>query len=132
MQKPSSTLEVISERATLAKREVVTGKVRVETRTDHREELVTAALRSEDFQVERVPVDREIDEAPAIRTEGDVTIVPVVEEILVVEKRLVLKEELHIRRTVSLETVETRVDLREQHAVVERLDVANHSNEEEI
>lgn len=44
--------------------------------------------------------------APEIRTEGDVTIVPVLEEVLVVEKRLVLKEELHIRRRVAAETVE--------------------------
>ena len=43
-------------------------------------ELVTAALRTEDVQVERVPVNRQIDEAPAIRTEGDVTIVPIVED----------------------------------------------------
>ncbi|MBJ3786994.1 YsnF/AvaK domain-containing protein [Devosia sediminis] len=131
MQDPSSTLEIVSERATLAKREVVTGKVRVETRTEHHDELVTAALRSEAVDVERVPVNREVDEAPAIRTEGDVTIVPIVEEILIVEKRLVLKEELHIRRTVSHETVETSIDLREQHAVIERLDVANPTCEEE-
>lgn len=132
MQKSPSKLEVIAERATIAKREIVKGKVRVETRTDHREELVTAELRSEGFNVDRVPINRQIDEAPAIRTEGDVTIVPVVEEVLIVEKRLVLKEELHIRRTVSTETVETRIDLRQQHAVVEKLDVTNHSNEEDI
>jgi stress response protein YsnF len=43
---------------------------------------------------------RIVETAPEIRTEGDVTILPVVEEVLVVEKRLVLKEELHIRRRV--------------------------------
>jgi stress response protein YsnF len=43
---------------------------------------------------------RMVETAPEIRTESDVTILPVVEEVLVVEKRLVLKEELHIRRRV--------------------------------
>lgn len=132
MQNPSPTLEIVSESATVSKRDVVTGKVRVETRTEQHEELVTAALRTEDVEVERVPVNRHIDEVPAIRTEGDVTIVPVIEEVLVVEKRLLLKEELHIRRSVSQETVEARIDLRKQFAHVERVEVANHTNEEDI
>ena len=48
-----------------------------------------------------MPIDRQVDVAPKIRIEGDLTIVPVLEEILVVEKRLILKEEVHIRRTRS-------------------------------
>jgi hypothetical protein len=42
-----------------------------------------------------------VETAPEIRTEGDVTIAPVVEKVFVVEKRLVLEEELHIRRRVE-------------------------------
>jgi stress response protein YsnF len=68
-----------------------------------------------------VPIDRVVDVAPAVRTENDVTIVPVVEEVLVVEKRLVLKEELHIRRKAETKPVEVPVTLRKQRAVVERL-----------
>jgi stress response protein YsnF len=49
-----------------------------------------------------------------------VTIVPVLEEVLVVEKRLVLKEELHIRRRVDTESVEVPVTLRKQRAIIER------------
>ena len=49
------------------------------------------------------------------------TIVPVVEEVLFVEKRLVLKEEMHIRRDVKTETVAVPVSLRKQEAVVERV-----------
>jgi stress response protein YsnF len=56
-----------------------------------------------------------------VRTEGDVVIVPVLEEVLVVEKRLVLKEELHIRRDATRENVEVPVTLRKQRAVIERL-----------
>jgi stress response protein YsnF len=57
-----------------------------------------------------------------VRTEGDVTILPVVEEVLVVETRLLLKEEIHVRRTATRETVEIPVTLRRQRAVVERVD----------
>ena len=57
-----------------------------------------------------------------IPTTTDVTVVPVLEEVLVVEKRLVLKEELHIRRRIETEAVEVPVTLRKQRAVIERLD----------
>ena len=63
---------------------------------------------------------------------GDLTIVPVVEEVLVVEKRLVLKEELHIRRTSQTELVEVPVTLRKQRAVVERQAPHTSPSEEEI
>lgn len=56
-------------------------------------------LYTEQAGVERVPVNRLVDNEPQTRQEGDVTIIPVVEEVLVVEKRLLLKEEIHIRRT---------------------------------
>jgi stress response protein YsnF len=108
------------------------GVVRVRTVADTVEELARAELQGETIDVTRVPVDREIDKAPEIRTEGDVTIVPVVEEVLVVEKRLVLKEELHIRRQQTTETVEVPVTLRKQRAVVERVTPDGDTRAEEI
>ena len=81
-------------------------------------------LRSDAVGVTRVPVDRVIvegDPVPTVRTEAGVTVIPILEEILVVEKRLVLKEEVHIRRTTSDEEVEVPVTLRKQHAVVEHI-----------
>jgi stress response protein YsnF len=66
-------------------------------------------------------VGREVDIAPEVRTEDGVVIVPVLEEVLVVEKRLFLKEELHIRRSVTQEEVEVPITLRKQRAVIERL-----------
>ena len=52
----------------------------------------------EDCDVERVPVKRMIDQPAEIRQDGDTLIIPLMEEVLVVEKRLMLREELHIRR----------------------------------
>jgi uncharacterized protein (TIGR02271 family) len=115
-------IHLVEETATIGKRELVTGRVRVRTVTDTLEELARADVQRETVEVTRVPVDRMIESAPEIRTEGDVTIVPIIEEVLVVEKRLVLKEELHIRRRVAAETVEVPVTLRRQRAIVERLD----------
>ena len=44
----------------------------------------------------RVSVDKIIDEPAGIRREGDVMIVPVMQEQLVLVKKLVLKEEIHL------------------------------------
>jgi stress response protein YsnF len=113
-------IPLVEETATVGKREGVTGRVRVQTVTDTIEELARADVQRATVEATRVTIDRMVETAPEIRTEGDVTIVPVVEEVLVVEKRLVLKEELHIRRRVETETVEVPVSLRKQRAVVER------------
>src|SRR5215203_4537303 len=86
------------------------------------EQMVREALSSQNVKVTRVPVDQPVTRVPVIRTENGITIVPVLEEILVVEKRLILREELHIKQEVSHETVEVPVSLRKQRAVVERVD----------
>jgi stress response protein YsnF len=57
-----------------------------------------------------------------VRREQDGTVVvPVVEEILVVERRLVLREEVRLRVAAVEEVVEQPVTLRRQRAEVERL-----------
>ena len=86
-------------------------------------------VESQTVEVTRVVLDQPVDFAPTIRTEGDVTIIPVLEEILVVEKRLMLKEEIHIRRISRSEEVETTVPLRRQRAVVERHDAGTTASD---
>lgn len=102
------------------KREVVTDRVRIHSTTETVEEFVEVDLSDEQLQVTRVPIGREVTEIPAVRTEGDLTIVPVLEEVLKVEKRLVLTEELHIRRSRATQSVRIPVVVRKQRAVIER------------
>lgn len=63
-------------------------------RTSTVEHEVTAwdIVQREQVEVTRVPMDIEVAQVPQVRIEGDVTIVPVLEERLVVEKRLFLVE----------------------------------------
>ncbi len=70
--------------------------------------------------MERVPVGRVVQEAPQTRQEGDTLIVPVLEEVLVVEKRLVLKEELHIRKRSSERVEQQTVRLRSENVEIEQ------------
>lgn len=116
---PVTAVPLVEENVQVSTREVVTGRVRVRTVVDTSEHLVQQDLDTEHVTVTRVPVDRYVDAAPAIRTEGDVTIIPVMEEVLVVETRLLLKEEVHITRRLTREAVEHHVTLRKQRAVVD-------------
>jgi uncharacterized protein (TIGR02271 family) len=120
-ERTGEVLPLLQEELHVNKRSVVTGKVRVRSLVDEVEDVARAALTEEHVEVTRIPIGREVETAPSVRTEGDVTIVPVMEEVLVVEKRLVLKEELHIRRSITHEDVEVPVTLRKQRAVIERL-----------
>jgi hypothetical protein len=55
-------------------------------------------LFSDDVTVERVPVNRLIDAPVETRQEGETTVIPVIEEVLTIQKRLFLKEEVRITR----------------------------------
>ena len=118
-------LPLVEESLLVGKREVETGRVRVSVTTDVQEQVVRETLRSERAEIERVPVGRELadgEPAPALRQEPDGTVVvPVLEEILVVERRLVLREEIRMRLVAVDEAVEQPVTVRRQRASVERL-----------
>lgn len=118
-------IPIAEETVRITKRETVNGRVRVRTVTDMDEQLARAVLEGERIEIRRVPLDQIMEPgaaAPLPRTEGNVTILPIFEEVLVVEKRLVLKEELHIIRHATSEVAEFPVSVRRQRAVVERLD----------
>lgn len=115
-------LPLFEEEAEVRPRRVDRGRVRVTAATRAAEEFLRAALASEDVSVERVPVGREVEAPPPVREEADGTVVvPLVEEVAVVETRLVLREEVRLVRRRRTETVEIPVTLRRQEAVVERL-----------
>ncbi len=122
MTKPDEKLSLIEEQLVIDKRAVRDGSVRVSTKTEFVTEAAEARLDSENVEVTRVAIGREVSEAPAVRTDGDVTIIPVMEEVLVVEKRLMLVEEIHIRRVATTEDVSIPVELRKQRASIERDD----------
>ncbi len=119
----TEVIPLVEERVSATKRRVETGRVRVTTRVEQREELVRAELLRDEVDIEGVPVGREIDRVPDVRQEGEVTIVPVVEEVLVVETRLVLVEEIRLRRVQGRETVEKPVILAAQRAEIVREDI---------
>jgi len=120
----TQTIELLEEVLRVAKRTVEHGRVRVSVLTETEQQQVRETLRSSRVEVAHVAIGRRLEAGegmPQARTEDNVLIVPIVEEMLVVEKRLVVVEEMHIRIVQSQEEVEQAVPLRRQRAVVERL-----------
>ena len=130
---PAKSDEVIiplhAEEISISKEEMETGRVRVSTLTREYEQLVDELLTNEHIEIERVPIGKPIDARPGVREEAERIIVPVVEEVLVLQRRLVLKEEVHIRRVRGTERHQERVKLRKQEAVVSRVPAETQNKE---
>ena len=118
LEEGETVLPIAEERARIETRDRIVGRVRVRTETREQDVEVAETLRSSHVEVERVPVDRFVDEVPEVREQDGVTIVPVMEEVLV--RRLVLREELHVRRVEEEREHRETVTLRTQEPVVER------------
>ena len=114
-------IPLVEEVLHLGKRTMETGRVRVSLTTETVEETLRETLRNRHAEVEHMPIGREVSQVPVTRQEGNTIIVPVVEEVLVVTKKLVLKEEIHLRFVDSEESVEQPAERRVQRATVERL-----------
>ena len=89
-------IPLVAETLSVGKREVETGRVRFSTTVTERVETVDEPLFKTVVEVKRIGVARFVDAPPAVRYEQDVMIVPIMEEVLVVEKRLRVKEEVYI------------------------------------
>jgi uncharacterized protein (TIGR02271 family) len=126
-ERTEATIPLVEEHLTLDKRSVETGRVRIRTVVNERLTRVADDLERDDVTIERVAVNREVSEVPQTREEDGVLIVPLVEEVVVVEKRLLLREELHIRRNRKRERVEEAVRLKSMSADVQRVPIADET-----
>jgi stress response protein YsnF len=121
IDQPETSIPLVQEHVTVDKRVVETGRVRIHSVIDEKLVRVSEELERDDVTIVRVPVNREVTELPRSREENGVLIVPILEEVVVVEKRMMLKEELHIRRDPKRERVEEAVRLRSMRAEIERV-----------
>jgi len=114
-------LPVIEEALEVHTSPVETGRVRVRKIVHEREEVVDPPLLHDEVVVERVPINRVVDGPISVRSEEDTLVIPLLEEVLVVEKRLLLKEEVRITKRRVETHMPQRVTLRREEAVVERV-----------
>jgi stress response protein YsnF len=113
-------LPVIEEEVHVRRESVPIGRVKV--RVEQRSSPSTVPLEAfaETVEVQRVPIGREVERAEPPRQEGDDWIVPVYEEVVRVERRLVLKEEIRLRKRRETRQWEEEVALRREEPVIER------------
>ena len=111
---------IIEETISVDKVAVQTDAVRVHTFVDQREVLIEDVAERGVLKVERISIDRAVDVAPLPRQEGATTIISLVEERVVVEKRLFVVEEIHVTREQTQERVAIPVTLRTTRATIER------------
>jgi stress response protein YsnF len=116
-------IPLAEETIAVSKREVETGRVHVALTTETETVVAREMLRGRRVEVERVPVNRTLAEGeppPQSREEGDTLVVPVIEEVAVVVKRLVVREEVRLRFVPTEVPFEEEVAVRRQRATVDR------------
>jgi stress response protein YsnF len=118
-----AVIPLLAEEIEVSKQIVETGRVQVARVTQEREQLIDELLAQQTAEIERVRIGQPVDTMPAIREEGDTLVIPIVDEVLVVERRLFLKEEVRVRRVRSTQRHQETVTLRHHEAVVTRLPV---------
>lgn len=118
-------MPLVEEVLTIDKRVHDTAVVRIRTVTEEEAVTLRDTVLKSVVSVERAPIGRVVDVAPDVREEGDVTIIPILEEQVFTQKRLVLVEEVRITRTRNRVPVELPATRRVMRAVVERDDASN-------
>ena len=111
---------VVEESAIVSTERVVTETVRLHKQVHEEEQVLEIPLQDEEIAVERVSIDRWVDEPVSVRHEGDTTVYPVLKEVLVYETRLKLVEEVRVTRRRATRQTQERVRLRREDIVVER------------
>ena len=111
------------EELSVDKRRVEGAGYRIVKTVEHHAEQITQVLHGDEVEVQRVEIGRLLPsmDAPPLRHEGNTTIFSVVEEVLVTEKRLRLKEEIHITVTATAKHESGEVLLRDEKVVIEHL-----------
>ena len=116
----AEVIPVLREELAVGTRTIETGRVVVRKTVTNDPQKVEVPLLHDEIDVERVAIDRVVEELPEQRYEGDVLVIPVLEEVVVVKKQWVLKEELRVTKRAVRGVHEEIVDLRTEHVDVER------------
>ena len=113
-------MPLLGEELVVTKLVVETGRVSVRRVTRVESEPIAEGLMRETVEVRREPIGREVDSLPPIREEGDTLVIPVVEERLVIQRRLFLREEVRVRRGRSRTVHQENVPVRHHDVVITR------------
>jgi len=114
------SLNILQEEANIDKKIVESGKVYIHKKVQETDEEISVPVSHESVTIKKVTVNKYVDVAPLVRNEGNTTIIPVIKEVLVVEKKLMLVEEVHVIKNIVEKTEEHTIPLRKEEIEVER------------
>jgi len=116
----TASLNVLQEQVDIDKKLIESGKVYIHKKVHETDEEISVPVSHETVTINKVPVNKYVDVAPLVRNEGNTTIIPVIKEVLVIEKKLLLVEEVHVIKQIIEKTEEHTIPLRKEEIEVER------------
>ena len=119
------TIPVVEEHLQIDKKLVEKGKVRIRKTVTEENVAENFPTFHENVRIDRVEINKYVDAAPEVRNEGSTTIIPVIKEVVVVEKKLMLIEEIHITRQRDEVSVEVKDKIRKEHVEITKTDPDN-------
>jgi uncharacterized protein (TIGR02271 family) len=124
VQAETKVIPVIEEKVEVTKKVIEKARVRVSKTVHEKTESFEVPLSSEEIVVKRVPKNEIVDVVPTgVRYEGEVMIIPVLKEVAVVEKRIMLVEEIHVIKNKHQHTETKEVVVRNEEVQVERTEI---------
>jgi len=118
----SAVIPVVAEELQVGRQVVETGRVRVTKVVHEDQETVDQPTVTEEVVVERVPVNQFVEAAPAPRQEGETLVLPVLEEVVVVQRKLLLKEEVRVTKRRTESRQQQTVSVRREEVKIERIE----------
>jgi uncharacterized protein (TIGR02271 family) len=113
-------IPVVEENIHIDKRIMDADKVRISKKVNTEDVTVNVPTTHEEVTVKHIAVNQYVDSPPSVKQEGDVTIIPIVKEVLVVEKRLMLVEEVHVTKRRVETSVAQNETLRKEEVIIDR------------
>ena len=122
----TGVIPVIEEHVEITKKVIERARVRLSKRVNESVESFDIPLTEEEIVVKRVQKNELVDTAPAsMRYEGDVMIIPVLKEVAVIEKRIMLVEEIHVSKYKYDKNEARQVVVRKEEVHIERIENNN-------
>ncbi len=114
------TMPLSEEQAKIVTHRKVSGRVQLTRSTHEVERLLQAELTHEHVDIQHVAKNCPVadDYSAEYRQEGDVLIIPVIEERVEIVRTRVLKEEIHIHKHIDKEVFQQNVTLRNQEVKI--------------
>jgi uncharacterized protein (TIGR02271 family) len=126
----STIIPVIEEKLQVGKVWQETARVQISKTVTEEAVDFSMPLSQEEVIMERKAINQYVDTAPpASRYEGDTLIIPVIKEVLVLEKKLLLVEELHIHKRTTEQVLTGTETLRKETVNVTRSSAAENNEQ---